>query len=220
MGDFWDSFTGAASDIWGGITGAASDVFSGITGIFGDEGSAEGIFDSLPSVDIPGFGGGDFGPQAGPADVVMGSDGMNGNGDGGMVQAAWPAAAAAGAISLGALLARTFGRGAAGAIFTAANGVRVRMGQLWPLVRRYGSQAVAGGLGLSAGSLATLLMTPEALHGRSGRKGRGRGISARDVKTTRRTLKQIRRIYGMMPKRATSWGGGGGYRPRSYRRAR
>jgi len=80
----------------------------------------------------------------------------------------------------------------------------VRMAQLWPLVRRYGPEAVAAGLGISAGALGTLLSPPEAIHGRGGRRGRGRGISARDVKTTRRTLKAIKKLYFMMPTRRAS----------------
>jgi hypothetical protein len=142
---------------------------------------------------------------------------MNGYGGGGMVPTAGIGAmAAAGGVWLGSLLARSLGRGAAGAVFSAANGVRVRMSQLWPLVKRYGSEAVAAGLGISAGALGTLLATPEALHGRSGRRGRGKGISARDVKTTRRTLKTIRKLYHMMPTRRAS---SSGYRP-YYRRRR
>lgn len=116
-------------------------------------------------------------------------------------------AVAAGGMWLGSLLARGFGGAARGAIFTAANGVRVRMGQLWPLVRRYGAETVAGGLGIGLGALGTLLATPEALSGRGGRRGRGKGISARDVKTTRRTLKTIRKLYHMMPTRRASSSG-------------
>lgn len=124
---------------------------------------------------------------------------------GGMMQVGGAGAAvAAGGLWLGSLLARGFGGAARGVIFTAANGVRVRMAQLWPLVKRYGAEAVAGGLGIGLGALGTLLSTPEALHGRAGRRGRGRGISARDVKTTRRTLKTIKKLYFMMPTRRAS----------------
>jgi hypothetical protein len=131
------------------------------------------------------------------------------NGNGGMMQAAWPAAVAGAAVSLGALLARA--GGAASAIFRGANGVTVRMAQLWPLVRKYGPVAVYTGLGISAAQLATLLeQAPKSGGGRG--RGRGRGISSRDVKTTRRTLKTIRKLYHMMPTRraATPY--------RSYRR--
>lgn len=138
-------------------------------------------------------------------------------GGGGMVQTGgMGAAVAAGGMWLGSVLARRFGGSAANAVFTAANGVRVRMAQLWPLVRRYGPQTVAAGLGVGAAELATLLAAPEAISGRSGRRGRGRGISARDVKTTRRTLKTIKKLYGMMPTRPSSSRGSGRY----YRRGR
>lgn len=151
---------------------------------------------------------------------------MNGDDYGGqMVQTsgALGPALAAGGIWLGSLLARAMGGAARGAVFTAANGVRVKMAQLWPLVRRYGAEAVAGGLGIGVGALGTLLSRPEAIHGRGGRRGRGRGVTARDVKTTRRTLKTITKLYRMMPTRPSSGGrsyGGGGYRKRYYRRWR
>lgn len=216
LDDVWSNVSGAASDIWSGVGGAASDIWGGL---FGDEGGGFELPEFSLS-DIPGFGGGVETPQAGPADVVLGDDHMsNGNGYG-MQQVGFPAVAAAGGIWLGSLLTRALGRGAAGAVFTAANGVRVRMAQLWPLVRKYGSQAVAGGLGISAGALGTLL-AESAQYRSTGGRGRGRGISARDVKTTRRTLKSIKKLYSMMPTRPSSrsWGGGGHYhyRPRGRR---
>lgn len=134
-------------------------------------------------------------------------------GGGGMVQTGGPLAA--GAIWLGSYLARAIGR--SGAVFQAANGIRVRLTQLWPLVRKYGPGAVAGGLGISIGSLGTLLMQAPT----SGHRRRSRGISARDVKTTRRTLRSIKKLYRMMPTRPSSGRGygGGGYRPRRRRYA-
>lgn len=132
-------------------------------------------------------------------------------GDGGMVQTGIGSAvmgvAATGGVWLGSLLARAFGRTAAAAVFTAANGVRVRIAQLWPLVRRYGAQNVAGALGITVGALGTLLMQPGA---RTGARKRRRGISARDVTTTRRTIRQLRKLTQMA-------GIGGGGRSRSYR---
>jgi hypothetical protein len=115
-----------------------------------------------------------------------------------------------GGIWLGSYLARAFGRGAAGAIYTAANGIRVRISQLWPLVRRYGAQNVAGALGIGVGALGALLLEPGAQHGRSGRRRR-RGISATDVRTTRRTIRQLKSLTRMAGIRS----GGGGYRRRS-----
>lgn len=228
MGGFFDWVGDVASDIWGGISSTAGDIWGGISGLFGageDTGDVGGVFGepSWPDVSWPevGFpsGGGQTWPAPsppGPADVVLRGDDMNGYGGGGMVPVGVGGAVAAGGLWLGSLLARSLGRGAAGAVFSATNGVRVRMSQLWPLVKRYGSEAVAAGLGISAGALGTLLATPEALHGRSGRRGRGKGISARDVKTTRRTLKTIRKLYHMMPTRRSS---SSGYRP-YYRRRR
>lgn len=144
-------------------------------------------------------------------------DPVNGDvdfGGGGMVPTAVGGALAAGGLWLGTLLARTFGRSAASAVFTAANGVRVRINQLWPLVRRYGAQNVAGALGITVGALGTLLLQPGAQRG--GSRRRAKGISARDVKTTRRTIGTLKKLVRMSGIRM---GGGGGYR-RSYYRPR
>lgn len=220
MGDFFESVGDVFGSVWDAGSSALGSLWEGVSGIFGggdssggDVGLPAGIGDFASWPDIPGFGGEgpDLYPQAGPSDAIWGSDSMSN----GMTQVGWPAAAAAGGIWLGSLLTRALGGAAAGAVYTAANGVRVRMSQLWPLVRKYGSQAVAGGLGISLGALGTLLAQPEAMNAR-GRRGRGRGISNRDVKTTRRTLKTIRKLYHMMPTRRVY--GGGGYRP--YRRGR
>lgn len=126
-----------------------------------------------------------------------------------MQQVGWPAAAGAAVVTLGAWLSR--GANVAGAIFRGTNGVTVKMGQLWPYVRKYGPMAVATGLGISAGQLANLLEQAPRSGGRIGR--RGRGISSRDVKTTRRTLKTIKKLYAMMPTRRPSYSS-----YRSYRR--
>lgn len=218
MGDLFGDIGDFFGDVWGGVTGAASDIWEGVSGLFGggDSGGAgigipEGIGDWGSWGDIPGYGGEgpDLFPQAGGEDILIRGDaGMNG-----MQPVGFPlaGAVAAGGVWLSSVLGRALGAGAAGAVYTAANGVRVRMAQLWPLVRRYGSQAVAGGLGISLGALGTLLTQPEALQGR-GRRGRGKGITARDVKTTRRTLKTIRKLYHMMPTRRVMPYRGGYYR--------
>lgn len=223
MGDFFGWLGETASDVWGGISSTATGLWDDISGIFGT-GDADVFSEQIPSFDLGGTGfdpGGiieEFIPQAGPADTVLDSGGpMNG---GGMQPVVWPSMAAAGgaavaaAVSLGSLLAR--GASAAGAIFRGANGVTVRMAQLWPFVKKYGPFAVATGLGISAQQLATLL--EQAPRSGGGRGRRGRGISARDVKTTRRTLKTIRKLYHMMPTRRATYGGGGGYYRRRYRR--
>jgi len=119
-------------------------------------------------------------------------------------------AVAAGGLWLGTYLARSLGRGAAGAIYTAANGLRVRIAQLWPLVRKYGAQNVAGALGITVGALGTMLLEPGAQAGT--RRKRRRGISARDVTTTRRTIRQLRSLTRMAGIKT----GGGGYRRRTW----
>lgn len=135
------------------------------------------------------------------------------SGGGEMTQVALPGAIAAGGIWLGTYLARAFGRGVASSVFTAANGIRVRIAQLWPLVRKYGPANVAGALGISVGALGTMLAQAPTSGG--GRRRR-RGVSASDVRTTRRTIKQLRGLS-----RLAGIGGGGGRgrapRRRSYR---
>jgi hypothetical protein len=121
-------------------------------------------------------------------------------------------AIAAGGVWLGTFLARSLGRGAASAVFTAANGIRVRLSQLWPLIRRYGAQNVAGALGITVGALGTLAMQAP----RGGVRKRARGISARDVKTTRRTIRTLKKLVRMSGIRMGG-GGGRGYYPRRNR---
>lgn len=156
------------------------------------------------------FGGDDSG--GGGRQVVTRGGGMQDGGDdygGGMIQTGGAAAVAgAAALWLGSYLARTMGRGAAGAIFTAANGLKVRLSQLWPLVNRYGWQAVAGALGIGAGSLGTLLMNAP----RHGHRRRSRGVTGAQLKNATRTMKTIKRMYRMLPTRPSSSGRGGARR--------
>lgn len=225
MGDFFSWLGDTASDIWGGISSTATGLWDDVSGIFGGADSGDVFSEQVPGFDLGGAGFDpgsvldQFIPQAGPADQVIAA-GDNGGGlmNGGMMQTAGslgPAMATLGTagVWLGSVLARA--GTAAGAIFRGANGVSVRMAQLWPYVKKYGPFAVATGLGISAQQLATLLENAPRSGGGRGR--RGRGISARDVKTTRRTLKTIRKLYHMMPTRRT-YGGGGGYYRRRYRR--
>lgn len=87
------------------------------------------------------------------------------------------------AVGLAAKLAGMFGRGSSTILI---NGVRARLGELWPLVRKYGGTAVAGALGIGLGELGRLLMeAPQH------KKRRRRGISGRDVATTRRVVRFV-----------------------------
>lgn len=111
----------------------------------------------------------------------------------------------AGAMTLGARLAGMFGRGAGKAVI---NGVQFSMTRLWPYIRKYGPGAVAGALGISIAQLGAL-----ALAAPQHQKHRRRGISARDISTSRRVIKFNRRLS-----RQLGTGGGGGRR--SYYRGR
>lgn len=93
-------------------------------------------------------------------------------------------AAAIGAAGTGIrTLGSIFSGAAAAATFT-INGIRGTLPQLWRYTRRYGPQAVAAGLGITVAQLgAMLLSAPDA-----GRRRRRRGISSRDIRTTRRVV--------------------------------
>ena len=116
-------------------------------------------------------------------------------------------AAAAGATIWGVLR-----RGAGGILgwITSPSGVRFRMSDLWPAVRKYGPGAVATALGFTAAELANLLMQAPT----TGRKRRGRGITAANIRTTRRTIKTLRGLSRLAGIRQ------GGYRPRYQHRHR
>lgn len=161
-------------------------------GDFGDLGGGDAVGDAG---DIGG--GFNAGSLGGFLPAVFNQGG--GNGSGGMVRTmgAAPAigsAMAAGGIWLGSLLARSIGRTAAAAVFTAANGVRVRLGQLMPLIRKYGPQTVASALGIGVGSLGALVMQG----GTERPKRRRKGISYADLARSRRTIRTIKRFSGML----------------------
>lgn len=87
-------------------------------------------------------------------------------------------------------LASILGRGAAsaGAYFT-INGVRGTVAQLWKYTRALGPEAVAAGLGITVGALGELLLRhPDH------RRHRRRGISHRDIRTTKRVVNFVSRM--------------------------
>jgi len=113
---------------------------------------------------------------------VLQRTGILGAATGGLVSGA-----GAGLRTLGGMLGR--GAARAGAYFT-INGVRGSVAQLWKYTRALGPEAVAAGLGISVGALGEILLrNPE-------RKGRGRrrGISARDIRTTKRVVNFVSRM--------------------------
>lgn len=130
------------------------------------------------------------------------------------------AATGGGMASMGRSLANVFGRaaGRVGAMFT-INGVRGSMRQLWKYTQRFGVEAVAAGIGMSAGALATMLLNWRASGG-SVSSTRRRGVSSRDIRTATRTMRTIgrmqRQLQAVCP---PSRGRGRGYAPRP-RRAR
>lgn len=206
-----DEFAGEIGTALGtAIAGPAGGTIGGLIGQSFEFGAPEGRA-TLPLITRPRLA-----HPAAPTFLPTGATTMayEDFGDGGeMVPTAGAlgGAVAAGGIWLGTYLARAFGRGAASAVFTAANGIRVRINQLWPLVRQYGPQAVAGALGITLGGLGTLLAQAPTSGG--GRKRR-RGISARDVTITRRTIKQLRKLSRLAGIRT----GRGGYAPRRRHR--
>lgn len=109
----------------------------------------------------------------------------------GVQTAGLPAMGAIGGAVMGAgrTLASLFSRMASSATFN-INGVRGTMPQLWRYTRKYGPAAVAQALGITVGALgAMLLSAPDA-----GRTRRRRGISARDIRTTKRVVGFVSRM--------------------------
>lgn len=103
----------------------------------------------------------------------------------GVIPAAFPAVGVIGGMVAGGArtLASLFSRAGAAAAFN-INGIRGTIPQLWKYTRRFGPGAVAQALGITVGALgAMLLSAPDA-----GRRYKRRGISARDIRTTKRVV--------------------------------
>lgn len=169
-----------------------SNAWSTVTGIFSSEPELElgGGFDpGAPDIYTGGGfgGGGDIWPevaQLGQLGLqVLGEPGAPVSPTMGTIPRAGGAllggAAAMGGITLAAALG-----GAGRAATFMINGIRGTMPQLWRYTRKYGAAAVANALGITVGALgAMLLSAPDA-----GRRRRRRGISARDIRTTKRVV--------------------------------
>lgn len=144
-------------------------------------------------------------PQPGGPDVVI-SPGDAGGGE--VIRTAGPGGVVvAGAVALGSFLARTLGGSLGARILTGVNAagqaMKVKVRDLWPLVRRYGPEVVAAGMGWGAAELANHLLAASRVPG-GGRRGRGRGVSAAQLRNAKRTLKTIRKMYFMLPTRRSS----------------
>lgn len=86
-------------------------------------------------------------------------------------------------------IASIFGRGAGAAARFSINGITGSVAQLWKYVRSHGAATVAAALGISLGALGTILLqNPEK------RRWRRRGISSRDIRTTKRVVGFVNRI--------------------------
>lgn len=87
-------------------------------------------------------------------------------------------------------LASVFGGAGARAIARFnLNGITGTVPQLWKYVRLYGPGAVATALGISVGTLGTMLLSnPER------KRHRRRGISSRDIRTTKRVVNFVSRM--------------------------
>jgi len=130
-------------------------------------------------MDDEGFGddfgsGFDAGSDAGAADVATGGISMGG------VLGMLPTA------SMGML--PSAGR-AVGVIATKVG--NIRMSKVWAAVKKFGPEFTAAGLGWSVGDLMTMILHSGAM---TSRRRRGRGISSRDVRTTRRVVRFVNRI--------------------------
>lgn len=74
----------------------------------------------------------------------------------------------------------------------AINGVTGSVRSLWPAIKRYGPTAVATALGVSVPALLEMAMAADPSMGT--RRPRRRGISARDIRTTKRVVGFVSRI--------------------------
>ena len=112
-----------------------------------------------------------------------------------------------GTIAMGATLWQVL-RAGGGRFSTwiSANGVRARMADLWPAVRKYGPQAVAAALGIGIAELGQLMMHAPT----SSPRRRGRGISAANIRTAKRVIRFNQRLSRQLG----TGRGRGGYRPR------
>lgn len=87
-------------------------------------------------------------------------------------------------------------------------GRAIAVNKLWPVVKRYGPEFVAAGIGVSLAQLAQVMMSsPE-------RRRRRRGISSRDVRTTKRVVRFVRSLshdlsaIAPRPRRSSRFGSG------------
>lgn len=174
----WDGFSEGDYTDTGGYDGGGGDTSWAGPDPFGVDGSGLGNIGGLGSL----IGGG-------------GGMGITRTG------AIGGATIAAGGLALRGLWSVLRSGGAKFTTFT-INGIKGKMTDLWPAVRQYGPTAVAAALGIAGEQLATLLMNAPT-HGHK-KAGRGRGITGRDMKTTKRTLRTIKRMYHMLPTRRAS----------------
>jgi hypothetical protein len=177
---------------WGGLAGTAVDAILG-----GDSG---------PSVNITGtplaniFNGPWNAQTTGTYDdlpVYSPGDGaMDGSNQGGMIQTAGvipPAMRAIGAMGRYITSARGIVSTFAGKIVGVMRGTKLfRVQAVADLAKRVGIDAAAAALGVTAVEVAQMIAAH--LMQSAARRKRGRGISARDVRCTRRTIHKIRSI--------------------------
>ena len=76
-------------------------------------------------------------------------------------------------------------RGGAGALIAAGTGARIAMRKVWAMVKQFGPDVAAGALGYSVPDLISALFASGVMT----RKRRRRGISGRDIATTRRVCR-------------------------------
>lgn len=173
MGDFFSDATSFVGDIFSGDIGdAASNL-------------ASSAFTATTGIPSPDFSTGDLGS-------LLGNFNFNGGGTSVSPPAAtFPVAAAApilpgavtGVISAGAQFVRTFL-----AVVSAKLGQKVSVARILELVRRVGPVAAAAGLGVGLESLLKFVTLTTKKHRRA------KGISARDMKITRRTTRKLIRF--------------------------
>jgi hypothetical protein len=123
----------------------------------------------------------DFGTSTGADSFGGGDISSLANIGGGLVSTAFsPAKILGGSGNPGRLM-----RGGAGAMVAAGTGARIAMRKVWAMTKQLGPELVAGALGYTASDLVSALISSGVMT----RKRRARGISGRDIRTTKRVCR-------------------------------
>lgn len=203
---FWDDVTEVFDDVWdagseyltgqedplsevftetwsgdlGGLVNTVSGFLDG-----GDDGGGGGVVRPVSTGSPSTGGGGRFMDQQ-----IRGGPGYINVGGGGVVsRTAVAPIISAGVANAGRWAGRIMRWGGARAILS-GNGLRMTAKEAWQMVNKFGPQVVAGALGWTVPALLAVLFDS----GVNKRRRRRRGVSARDIRTTKRVIRFANRL--------------------------